>query len=95
MSAAPAAIRQTRNAATLSSDIASLTAREKLIFSQAVYEFGVGGAKVWTEISRLLSKHPLLTGRGDKFFTAQVNPFQLAIREVWMAYVWIVMPSYL
>ena len=72
MSAAPNTARKTRNTASLASDIASLTAREKLIFAQAVYEFGAGG-KVWTEISRLLTKHPLLVERGEKFFTSQAR----------------------
>jgi bromodomain-containing protein 8 len=40
-------------------ELASMTIRDRLIFSQAVYEFGAGSAG-WTQISKLLSQHPLV-----------------------------------
>lgn len=46
-----------------------LNTRERLIFSQAVHEFG---SDAWIEISKLLSKHPLIS-RPKGTFNPQVS----------------------
>ncbi|KAI0921098.1 hypothetical protein AcW2_006185 [Taiwanofungus camphoratus] len=48
-------------------DVSSLNNTERLILSQAVYEFG---SNAWVEVSKLLTKHPLMT-LPKNFFTAQ------------------------
>ncbi|EJD01486.1 uncharacterized protein FOMMEDRAFT_147985 [Fomitiporia mediterranea MF3/22] len=65
----PAASRVTRGALAAAEDFASLSSRDRLIFAQAVYEYGARQA-AWAEIAKLLSKHPLIT-RPKNFFTAQ------------------------
>lgn len=50
-------------------DPAQLNNLERLLFSQAVHEFG---ANAWTDVAKLLSKHPLLS-RPKSFFTPQVR----------------------
>lgn len=45
-----------------------LTARERLLVAQAVYEYG---SNAWPDISRVLSKHPLIS-RPKGFFSPQV-----------------------
>lgn len=57
-------------------DVSSLNNTERLILSQAVYEFG---SNAWVEVSKLLTKHPLMT-LPKNFFTAQVgfwSPFSM------------------
>lgn len=49
-------------------DVSSLSNVERLLLAQAVYEFG---ANAWPHVSKLLSKHPLLS-RPKAFFNAQV-----------------------
>lgn len=61
--------RLTRGALAIAEDFASLSTRECLIFAQVVYEYG---AKHWSEIAGILSKHPLIS-RPKNFFTAQVS----------------------
>lgn len=48
-------------------DPSTLNTLEKLIFAQAVHEFGSVG---WSDVAKLLSKHPLLS-RPKGFFTVQ------------------------
>ncbi|PCH41021.1 hypothetical protein WOLCODRAFT_16834 [Wolfiporia cocos MD-104 SS10] len=43
---------------------------ERLLFAQAVYEYG---AESWQEVSRVLSKHPMVS-RSKGFFTPQTCP---------------------
>lgn len=65
----PSVARITRGAAASAEDVASLSTRERLIFAQAVYEYGAKQT-TWPEIAKLLSKHPLIS-RPKNFFTAQ------------------------
>ncbi|KAI0352959.1 hypothetical protein OH77DRAFT_1523017 [Trametes cingulata] len=51
-------------------DVANLNNVERLIFAQAVHEFG---ANAWPEVARLLSNHPLISQPKDAF-TAQSCP---------------------
>lgn len=66
MSPAP---RVTRGSVASAEDFTSLSTRERLIFAQAVYEYGAKQSS-WAEIAKLLSKHPLVS-RPKAFFTAQ------------------------
>lgn len=63
--------RLTRGALAAAEDLASLSTRERLIFAQAVYEYGASQS-TWSEIAGLLSKHPLIS-RPKNFFTVQVR----------------------
>lgn len=65
----PSSGRVTRGAAAAADDLASLNARDRLIFAQAVYEHG-GRPGTWAEIAKLLSSHPLTT-KTKHSFTAQ------------------------
>lgn len=65
---APAS-RVTRGSLAAAEDMASLSSRDRLIFSQAVYELGAR-QQAWAEIAKLMSKHPLIS-RPKNFFTAQ------------------------
>lgn len=65
----PSASRVTRSSLAAAEDLASLSARERLVFAQAVYEYGAGQS-TWSEIAKLLSRHPLIS-RPKSFFTAQ------------------------
>ena len=58
--AAMASTRATRGSASFADELASMTIRDRLVFAQAVYEFGAGPVG-WPQISKLLSQHPLLT----------------------------------
>jgi len=60
--------RSTRNTVANLEIVSHLTARERLLVAQAVYEYG---ANAWPDISRVLSKHPLIT-RPKGFFSPQV-----------------------
>ncbi|KAI9063245.1 Bromodomain-containing protein [Trametes sanguinea] len=51
-------------------DLSSLNTVERLIFAQAVHEFG---ANAWTEVSKLLSNHPMIT-QPKGTFTPQSCP---------------------
>ncbi|KDQ64541.1 hypothetical protein JAAARDRAFT_28185 [Jaapia argillacea MUCL 33604] len=57
--------RSGRKTGPVEVDVSSLTNIERLLLAQAVYEFG---SDSWNEVSKLLSKHPLLT-RPKTFFT--------------------------
>jgi bromodomain-containing protein 8 len=48
--------------------VSHLSARERLLVAQAVYEYG---ANAWHDISKVLSKHPLIN-RPKGFFSPQV-----------------------
>jgi bromodomain-containing protein 8 len=50
-------------------DATSLSSTEKLLFAQAVHELG---ADAWTQVSKLMSNHPLV-GRPKNYFTTQVS----------------------
>lgn len=62
--------RITRSSQAAAEDLASLSSRECLLFSQAVYEYGAKQS-AWGEIAKMLSKHPLIS-RPRNFFTVQV-----------------------
>lgn len=56
-------------------DVDSLSNIERLLLAQAVHEVG---ANAWSNVSKILAKHPLLT-RPKSFFNAQVcSPSHLA-----------------
>lgn len=61
--------RVTRGALAAAGDIASLSPRDRLIFAQAVYEYGTK-SPAWHEIAKLLSNHPLIS-RPKNYFNAQ------------------------
>lgn len=51
-------------------DAASLSNIERLLLAQVVHEVG---ANAWSNVSKILSKHPLIS-RPKSFFNAQVSP---------------------
>ncbi|TDL29738.1 hypothetical protein BD410DRAFT_38645 [Rickenella mellea] len=57
--------RVTRGSTAVAEDVASLTTRERLIFAQAVFEYG---SKAWAEVTKVLSRHPLIS-RPRNFFS--------------------------
>ncbi|KAI0750804.1 hypothetical protein C8Q80DRAFT_1153974 [Daedaleopsis nitida] len=59
--------RTRKSTATPELDVANLSTVERLIFAQAVHEFGSGA---WPEVAKLLSKHPLIS-QPDGTFTPQ------------------------
>jgi bromodomain-containing protein 8 len=61
--------RSSRSAVATLEVVSHLSARERLLVAQAVYEYG---ANAWPDISRVLSKHPLIT-RPKGFFSPQVH----------------------
>lgn len=61
--------RVTRSVAAVADEISSLSVRERLIFAQAVFEYGTGQ---WENVASVLSKHPYIS-RPKKFFTSQVR----------------------
>lgn len=61
--------RSSRNAIASVEIISHLSARERLLVAQAVYEYG---ANAWPDISKVLSKHPLIS-RPKGFFSPQVH----------------------
>ncbi|KAH8118562.1 hypothetical protein DFH11DRAFT_682785 [Phellopilus nigrolimitatus] len=61
--------RITRSSLAAAEEVASLSTRERLLFAQAVYEFGAKQS-AWSEIAKLLHKHPLIS-RPKNFFTTQ------------------------
>ncbi|KAL5527788.1 hypothetical protein ACEPAG_6589 [Sanghuangporus baumii] len=65
----PPAGRVTRGALAAAEDFASLSSRDRLIFAQAVYEYGARQS-AWTEIAKVLSKHPLIS-KPKNFSTVQ------------------------
>lgn len=52
-------------------DLPSLSNIERLLLAQAVHEVG---ANAWSNVSKILSKHPLLS-RPKLFFNPHVGPF--------------------
>jgi len=61
--------RSSRSAGAPLDVVDHLSARERLLVAQAVYEYG---SNAWLDISKVLSKHPLIT-RPKGFFSPQVN----------------------
>lgn len=61
--------RSTRSGVTSLEVVSHLSTRERLLVAQAVYEYG---ANAWLDISRVLSKHPLIS-RPKGFFSPQVH----------------------
>ena len=61
--------RTRRAASTPELDASALSNVERLIFAQAVHEFG---SNAWQEIAKLLSKHPLVA-QPKGVFTPQVR----------------------
>ncbi|TCD69681.1 hypothetical protein EIP91_006698 [Steccherinum ochraceum] len=51
-------------------DVDSFTVLERLLFSQAVWEFG---SEAWSDVAKLLTNHPLIH-RPKNFFTSQSCP---------------------
>ena len=68
-SMSPSTGRVTRGSLAVVAEISSLSSRERLIFAQAVYEYGARQS-AWNEIAKLLAKHPLIS-KPKNFFTAQ------------------------
>ncbi|KAI0771627.1 hypothetical protein BD413DRAFT_550035 [Trametes elegans] len=68
MSAGPRV--QESTSTTPEQDLSALSNVERLIFAQAVHEFG---ANAWAEVAKLLSNHPLIT-QPKGTFTAQSCP---------------------
>ncbi|KAI5124809.1 hypothetical protein M0805_005440 [Coniferiporia weirii] len=66
----PPGVRITRGSLATAGELASLSNRERLVFAQAVYEYGAKQS-AWPEIAKLLSRHPLVPSRPKNFFTAQ------------------------
>jgi bromodomain-containing protein 8 len=52
-------------------DVASLSNIERLLLAQCVHEVG---ANAWSNVSKILSKHPLIS-RPKSFFNAQVGSY--------------------
>ncbi|KLO15689.1 Bromodomain-domain-containing protein [Schizopora paradoxa] len=65
-----AATRFTRGSAAVVEGAESLSVRERLIFAQAVYEFG---AKEWPKVVDILASHPFIS-RPKNFFNLQSCP---------------------
>jgi hypothetical protein len=63
------ASRATRGMASLQDAIEKLSIREKLLLSQAIYEFG---SSRWDDVSKLVVSHPL-TERPSTFFSPTVR----------------------
>ncbi|OJT03766.1 Bromodomain-containing protein 8 [Trametes pubescens] len=63
------AVRSRKSTSTPELDVSSLNNVERLIFAQAVHEFGT---RAWPEVAKLLSNHPLISQPKDTF-TAQVK----------------------
>ena len=61
--------RVTRSIAAVTDEITSLSVRERLIFAQAVFEYGTSE---WEEIASVLSGHPYIS-RPKNFFTVLVR----------------------
>ena len=61
--------RVTRGSAAAADDLASLNTRDRLIFAQAVYEYGAKPG-TWVDIAKLLTGHPLMS-KTKGSFTAQ------------------------
>jgi hypothetical protein len=62
--------RATAQTQPVQTDAASLSNLERLLFAQAIYEFG---ANAWPSVTKLLAKHPLMSNRPKSFFTHQVG----------------------
>lgn len=63
------AVRSRKSTSTPELDVSSLNNVERLIFAQAVHEFGT---RAWPEVAKLLSNHPLISQPKDTF-TPQVS----------------------
>jgi hypothetical protein len=61
------------NTSSAQLDVSILSNIERLLLAQAVHEVG---ANAWSSVSKILSKHPLLS-RPKSFFNAQVGSYFL------------------